>query len=110
MIILIVLTSGVASVPVLADDELELDGSAVDVAALELLDGALSVLLAVVADDALVFADVTVSGAVTDFAGLAHEVFEILPAKKGVLFPGKYKKITRHFFTSAQLGFRHFVF
>ena len=79
------LTSGVTSVPVLTDDKLELNSTSVDVAALELLDGALGVLLAIVADDALVPADVAVGGTVADLASLAHEVFEILPAKNSVI-------------------------
>ena len=102
------LTSGVTSVPVLTDDELEFDSTSVDVAALELLNGALGVLLAIVADDALVFTNVAMGGAVADLASLAHEVFEILPAKKSVISRKRSRNNKTLFFTSAQLGFRHF--
>ena len=71
----------VASVPILAHHIFQLNGAAVDVATLELFNGPLRILLAIIADDALVLANVAMGGTIAHFACLAHEVLEILPAE-----------------------------
>ena len=79
---LVALTFGLgASVPILADDVFQFNGATIDITTFELFDGALRILFAVIADYALVLADVAMSGTVADFACLAHEVLEILPAE-----------------------------